>query len=125
MARKGIIGLYYDFRHQLYAQRKKIAVLQCLGKLEEYLTKEFANFIYVKSDMSILPLTNLGRKGEQKIDISLLEGDFSNEVCKDNARIRAFVEVKYLRNLHRVGPGSAEDEIRATLRHLHRQLRQL
>jgi len=34
------------------------------------------------------------------------------------------VEVKYLRNLHRVGPGSAEDEIRATLRDLHRQLRQ-
>jgi hypothetical protein len=48
----------------------------------------------------------------------------SNGIRKDKARIRAFVEVKYLRNLHRVGPGSAEDEIRVTLVDLRRQLRQ-
>jgi len=121
---KGIINLYYGFRHHLYARRRKIGVLQRLGRLEEYLTKEFAGFVYVESKMSILPLTNLGVQGEQKIDISLLEGDFSKGITKQKARIRAFVEVKYLRNLHRVGPHSAEDEIRATLVDLHRQLRQ-
>lgn len=117
---KGIIGLYYGFRKHLLKERKKLAVLQCLGRLEEYMTKEFASFIYIQSDRSILPLTNLGSEGEQKIDIALLEGDFSEAISKDNAKIRAFVEVKFLRNLHRVGPGKAEDEIRSNLTNLRR-----
>ena len=120
MRRKGTTRLYYDFLHHLFARRRKIAVLQCLGRLGEYLTKEFATLSM--SNRSHSPAHESRQPGEQKIDISLLEGNFSNGISKDNARIRAFVEIKYLRNLHRAGPHSAEDEIRTTLVDLKRQL---
>lgn len=124
--RKGILSLYQQFILDLRKDWKELARLQALGRLEEYFTKRFANTIYLKSDMSVLPLTNLGKSGEPKIDIALLEGDFSevdfrHRTYKEKAKISAFVEMKYLRNRHRLGP-NASDELTTTLKDLKRQL---
>jgi hypothetical protein len=123
---KGILPLYNKFIRALRADSKDIAHLQALGRIEEYLTKRFALTIYRESNHCVFPLTNLGNSGEPKIDIALLEGDFTDSVFshgayKTDACIRAFVEVKYLRNRHRIG-SSAEDEIATTLKGLKAQL---
>lgn len=123
---EGILPLYNKFIRAVRINRKEIARLQALGRLEEYLTKRFALTIYRESRFVVLPLTNLGNRGEPKIDVALLEGDLSKSVLKQgaykkDARIRGFIELKYLRNRHRIG-SRAEDEITTTLKDLKRQL---
>jgi hypothetical protein len=122
----GLIPLYSKFIRALRINRKEIARLQALGRLEEYFTKRFALTIYRESQFTILPLTNLGDRDEPKIDVVLLEGDLSKSVLKQgaykkDARVRGFIELKYLRNRHRIG-SRAEDEITTVLKDLKRQL---
>lgn len=57
-----------------------------------------------------------------KIDLAVLDGDFSQSIDRDRAVIRALVEVKYVRNTHRICFGNAEDEVSPTLLSLQRQL---
>ena len=129
---KGVGVLYHAFRKSLRENRAKIAPLQVVSRLEEYLTKEFCSVIFTKSGMNILPLTSPGlSKDGRRIDLALLEGDLSKarnlETAKrfrDKLLIRGFLEVKYLRNRHRFGYSDAQDEIRPTLKDLHRQLGQ-
>ena len=116
----------------LRENRAKIAPLQVVSRLEEYLTKEFCSLIITKSGMKILPLTSPGlSKDKRRIDLALLEGDLSKARNLETAKrfrskllIRGFLEVKYLRNRHRFGYSDAQDEIRPTLKDLHRQLGQ-
>lgn len=106
---KGIDKLYNAFKLSLKVHRRKAAPLQVVSKLEEYLTKEFCSVIFLKSNMVILPLTNTGQRADnKKIDMALLEGDLSEALDRRTAKshrdklvIRAFIEVKYLRNRHR------------------------
>jgi hypothetical protein len=127
---KGIGKLYSEFKHSLARDRKVIAPLQIVSRLEEYLTKRFCSVVLTASEMTILPLTSPGQRVDgRKIDMALLEGDLSRALDKkaaklhrDELSIRAFVEVKYLRNRHRFGFGDATDEIRPTLQNLQDQL---
>jgi len=103
---KGIDRLYSAFKKSLRVNPKRVASLQVVSRLEEYLTKEFCSVIFLKSEMAILPLTSPGKRADRrKIDLALLEGDLSEALDKRTAKIqrdklviRAFVEVKYLRN---------------------------
>jgi hypothetical protein len=127
---KGIDKLYNAFKKSLRANPKKVASLQVVSRLEEYLTKEFCSVIFLKSKMAILPLTSPGQRADnRKIDMALLEGDLSGAIDRRTAKsqrdklvIRAFVEVKYLRNRHRFGYSDAQDEIHPVLKNLREQL---
>ena len=127
---RGIDKLYNAFKLSLKANRKKVAPLQVVSRLEEYLTKEFCSVIFLQSNMAILPLTSPGqRTDKRKIDMALLEGDLSEALNRRTAKsqrdklvIRAFIEVKYLRNRHRFGYSDAQDEIVPTLKNLKKQL---
>ncbi len=130
MSMKGIDRLYGAFKASLRANPKQFAPLQVVSRLEEYLTKEFCSVIFLKSDRAILPLTSPGQRADnRKIDMAFLEGDLSKALDKPTAKsqrdklvIRAFVEVKYLRNRHRFGYSDAQDEIQPTLKNLSKQL---
>jgi len=102
--------------------RAELTMLQLTGKLEDRLTKEFASCIYKESEGGLIALSNVGKKGEQKIDLAILEGDFSKGIERKNATIRALVEAKYLRNVHKLCLGNAKDELAGTLKDLRRQL---
>jgi hypothetical protein len=127
---KGIGGLYSAFKESLRTNRTKLACLQVVSRLEEYLTKGFCSVIFLKSELAILPLTNPGQRSDRrKIDMALLEGDLSEALDKRTAKsqrgklvIRAFVEVKYLRNRHRFGYSNAKDETDPILKNLSEQL---
>ncbi len=127
---KGIDRLYNAFKRSLRANRKKVAPLQVVSRLEEYLTKEFCSVIFSKSNMAILPLTSPGQRADRrKIDMALLEGDLSKALDKrtpksqrDKLVIRAFIEVKYLCNRHKFGYSDAQDDFHPILRNLSQQL---
>jgi hypothetical protein len=127
---RGIGKLYDSFKRSLRANRRKIAPLQVVSRLEEYLTKEFCSVVFLKSKMTILPLTSPGiRADNRKIDMAFLEGDLSKALDRQTAKnersklvIRSFIEVKYLRNRHRFGYSDATDEIHQTLKNLRDQL---
>jgi len=127
---KGIDRLYNAFKKSLRENPEKVAPLQVVSRLEEYLTKEFCSVIFLKSKLAILPLTSPGQRADRrKIDMALLEGDLSEALDKRTAKsqrdklvIRAFVEVKYVRNRHRFGYSDAQDEIHPILRNLSEQL---
>jgi hypothetical protein len=127
---KGIDRLYSAFKKSLRVNPKRVASLQVVSRLEEYLTKEFCSVIFLKSEMAILPLTSPGKRADRrKIDLALLEGDLSEALDKRTAKsqrdklvIRAFAEVKYLRNRHRFGYSNAKDEIHPILSNLSKQL---
>jgi len=99
--------------------------------MEDYLTKEFALLILNKSRGSMLPLINVGQRLEgRRIDLALAVGDLSGARDRASASrcrptIRAFIELKYIRNRHRYGYGNAEDEILGTFKSLNAQLRRL
>src|ERR1700693_6036753 len=103
---RGIYKLYKALKLSLKTIRKQVAPLQVVSRLEEYLTKEFCSVIFLQSNMAILPLTSPGqRTDKRKIDMALLEGDLSEALNRRTAKsqrdklvIRAFIEVKYLRN---------------------------
>lgn len=118
---KGVVPLYKKFREHLALEKTKIAHLQVLGRLEDYLTKEFAFLILSESGDSVLPIMNVGKKQEgRRIDIALAEGDLSTKNSKPT--IRGFIEVKYVRNRHRWGWNNAEDETGTAFNSLKEQL---
>ncbi|MCI0348265.1 MAG: hypothetical protein L0Z53_02470 [Acidobacteriales bacterium] len=127
---QGVTPLYEAFKAHLQKRNLIVAQLQLLGRIEDYLTKEFALVIMKESRSTVLPLINAGTKEEgRKIDIALLEGDFgkardsgSLRDCRKECEIRAFIEVKYLRNRHRHTFANAEDEIAETFKSLREQL---
>ena len=114
--RTGIIELYYSFLGYLGGEREKIAPLQLTSKIEDYLVKEFVYHIYKESDGKVFALTNLGKRGERKIDICLLKGNAKNPT------IYGMIEAKYLRNKHRLSDSDATDEIYSSLKSLSKQI---
>lgn len=128
---KGVAPLYRAFRKPLEARKKQLAQLQLLGRLEDYLTKEFAAVILEQSKGTVLPLINVGKKLDaRRIDIALAEGDLSAALNKKSAqghkpKIKGFIELKYIRNRHRWGYSDAQDETGMTFRSLQSQLGQM
>lgn len=114
---KGVTPLYYSFFEYLHNQKEKIASLQLIGKLEDYLVKEFCYHVYKESNREVLPLVNFYKKGEQRIDICLFRGKNLEDI-----EIYGMIEAKYFRNRHRLWHYDAKDEITTTLNDFKRQL---
>jgi len=103
------------FVKHLEKNKSKIAFLQLTGKMEDYLVKEYIYFIC--QDNSYFVYSNYGKKGELRRDICLLQR------MKDGIFIRAFIEAKYLRNIHRDRVDyNAKDEIKSVMKSLKKQL---
>src|SRR5271165_1160943 len=122
----GVINLYGKFKEQLKEEQSKVAPLQLLGRMEDFFTKEFACLTLVESTGKVLPLTNFGRKADgRRIDMVLVQGDLSQVLDRKSEyrpTISALIELKYVRNRHRFGYNSAEDEIATTFKDLSDQL---
>ena len=123
VATKSILKIYEEYKKELYSNRKTVAALQLTGKLEDYLTKGFAYCLFAQSGGELIALSNIGLRAEnRRIDLAVIEGDFSKEIDRKNATIRHLIELKYLRNTHRMCFGDACDEISGTLTNLRGQL---
>jgi len=120
---KSVLKIYDFCLGELRKKRVELATLQLTGKLEDRLTKEFSTCVYTKSGSGLIALSNVGNRGEQKVDLAILEGDFSRTIAPEKAKIRTLIEAKYIRNVHRFGPGNAQDELQPTLKDLRRQLK--
>ena len=119
----GVVPHYRALYKRLEKQKNRIAPLQLLGRIEDLLTKEFATSILERSRCSTVPILNVGdSKDGRRIDVALISGDISKGVVKTKLRIWGFVELKYLRNKHRIGEASSADENEPTFKSLHRQL---
>jgi len=118
MPTKGIFSLFVGYVRHLRDRREFVAPLQLTGRLEYYLVHEFIGHVFQASAGRLLGKVNLGGKGEQKFDISFVEGTPASPET-----IVALVEAKYLGNAHRTDPvDTARDEISTTLKDLRRQL---
>ena len=115
MSNFGIEELYEGFPDYLSKKSKSISTLQLTGRLEDYLVREFIGYVYMKTEGEILGLANLGKP--QRFDIALAK--FLGE---KRIEIVGLLEAKYLRNVHRVLPFDAKDEITSALNSLHKQL---
>lgn len=109
---------FIPFLKYLNQQKEKIAYLQLIGKLEEYLVKEFCYYVFLNSKGKELAVINMGSNKEQKIDICILSGK-----NLDDPEIKFMIEAKYIRNIHRFKSRyNATDEITTTLKSLNRQM---
>jgi hypothetical protein len=118
----GVISLSHDFRKkhlQDPSVRDRIAPLHLGGRLEDYLVKEFMQFVYWRSKGSRFCEGNRGRRGEQRIDIAFVR---PSQRC--GPRIEAFIEAKYLQNRSFLASSDNKvDEIDSTLNSLASQLK--
>lgn len=112
----GVTSCFGSFLRHITRDKRKFAFLQLVGRMEEFLVKEFIYHIYCDSKGSRFGLTNIGNKKEKKIDIAILSGNL------ESPTIVGFVEAKYLRNWHRAWPSDASDETSAALKSLADQL---
>ena len=123
----GVISAYSSFRRTIQQQRKKFAFLQLVGRLEEFLVKEFIYHIHRESKGKRFGVTNVGRKSDrQKFDIAILSGrldDLSEAGKLDDPCIVGLVEAKYIRNWHRAWKSNAQDETATSFKSLAAQLR--
>ena len=125
---KSVEQLFDSFRTELRQGRRQYAPLQLTGRIEDYLVKEFAFHIFRQTRGEWLPLVNVGKSGEQKVDIAILEGDLhgcapgtSGDVTRGKVALRALIEAKYLGNMSRICLGDAWDETAKTLKSLAKQ----
>ncbi len=122
MPASGVISLSNGFLRYLKTNpvRRRIAPLQLAGRIEDYLVKEFMQFVFRESKGARFCETNLGLRSEQKVDISIVRrGTGLHDT------IEALIEAKYIRNGgRRSGPDFGKvDEIGSTISDLSRQLR--
>lgn len=118
MTTRGITQLYYRYIGHLRDRTEFIAPLQLIGRLEDYLVHEFIGYAYQESGKKLLGLSNLGNRGQRKIDIAFVQGKYPDQTV-----IMGLVEAKYLRNAHRLSNiDSAKDEIATTLEDFKQQL---
>lgn len=128
----GVAPLFREFKKHLRKNKKRLAPLQLCGRLEDYLTKEFARVILKESGGSVFPIGNYGRANDKRrIDLVLVKGNLSKAVDKksskkesSNSYIYAVLEVKYVRNRHRTGFGNAGDETLTAFNSLSKQLKE-
>lgn len=118
----GVIELVNEFRSYLRRDdtSSRVAPLELSGRIEDYLVREFMQCVYWSTHGAMFCEFNLGSKGEQKVDVSIVNKDAHGEEY-----IQAFLEAKYLQNRGRRWAGMREkyDEIRDTIRKLAKQLR--
>jgi len=109
---------FKPFLKHLNQQKEKIAYLQLIGKLEEYLVKEFCYYVFLNSKGKEFAVINMGgrKRKEQEIDICILSGR-----NLDDPEIKFMIEAKYFRNKHRFRY-NATDEITTTLKSLNSQM---
>lgn len=112
----GITSFFYSFLGHIKKEKRKFAILQLVGRMEDYLVKEFIYHIYRESGGNRFALTNTGSKGEQKFDIAILSGYLKKP------SITGLIEAKYLRNWHRAWRSDATDETTTVLKSLRKQL---
>ena len=107
------------FLEYLHQEKEKISYLQLIGKLEEFLVKEFCYFIFTNSEGMECAVVNMGSKKtkEQEIDICILSG-----TSLDDPKIIWLIEAKYFRNRHRFKQYNATDEITTTMKSLNKQM---
>jgi hypothetical protein len=117
----GVIELVNLFLRHLGNENvaRRIAPLQLAGRIEDYLVKEFMQFVFQQSEGRRFCDTNYGLRGEPRVDIAIRR-------CDSHGRevLEALIEAKYLRNRgHRHGkPHDKFDEIGETLLSLRKQL---
>lgn len=110
--------------------RDRVAPLLLGGRQEDYLTKEFMQFVYWRSGGARFCEGNLGRRKEQRVDIAVLrepkewEKDRSlSPEMRQGKVVEALIEAKYLQNRNRRDTTDSKlDEITPTLKDLARQL---
>jgi len=121
----GISPNYYSFIQYLKRHKQKFAFLQLTGRMEDMLVKEFAHHIWKESGKSRYPMTNVGNKGEQKFDIIVLRGALKEKKgeSESSCEVCTLIEAKYLQRRHRAWEFNANDETKASLKELHRQLK--
>ncbi len=116
----GITRLYYGYLKHLAkpSTLRRIAPLQLVGKIEDYLVKEFATFVSNSSESTRFCIVNSGNKNEPKIDLALIKRSKSGYVAE------ALIEAKYFRNRHRLSKTDldAVDEHKQSLVELKKQL---
>jgi len=115
--RCGFIGLYYDFCKYLNENRERIAPMMLSGRIEDYLVKEFAYYVYTSTDGRLFVFVNLGKRGERRVDICIMDKD-----KMDSLYICGMAEAKYIHNNHRISIDSATDEIFTSLKNLGEQI---
>jgi len=118
----GIISNYYSLLKHLKKEQEKFAFLQLAGRMGDMLVKEFAYRIWLESRGSRFPVTNAANRGEQKFDIVVLRGRLRGTKGDSNCEVCALIEAKYLQRRHRAWEFNANDETRASLEGLRRQL---
>jgi len=112
------INPYFDgYLKYLLDEKEKFSYLQLTGKIEDYLVKEFCYYIYIHSKGEYAAIVNLGGKGENKIDISIITGNNINDI-----EIVELIEVKYFRNWHRFMPYDAKDNILTLMKAFNKQI---
>lgn len=99
-ATTGLTKIYYRFIKHLSkpSVKLRIAPLQLVGKIEDYMTKEFVFHIHRESEGRRFAIVNSGSKGEPKIDISVIKA------ANGGHQAESLVEAKYFRNRHRLPP---------------------
>lgn len=118
MKEASIISLYDSFLHVLQKEKKKIVLLQFVGRIEDYFTKEFIYHIYDKSKQRFFAYANYGSDPKRKIDIVVFDRSFK----KPDRKVIGLIELKYLHNEHRDSGKKANDDIGVSLKSLHGQL---
>lgn len=125
----GVAPLFREFKIHLGKNKERLAPLHLVGRLEDYLTKEFASVIFEKSGGSVLPIGNFGHHSDGgRIDLVLTKGNVSKALDKRSwkklnpLRVYALVELKYVRNRHRATFSDATDETSSALGSLSQQL---
>ncbi len=129
----GVIQLADAFRGYLGSPcvRDRVAPLLLGGRQEDYLTKEFMQFVYWRSKGERFCEGNLGSKGEQRVDIAFMrdpnkwERDTSlSPELSQGMVVEALIEAKYFQNRNRRGTDDTKmDEVTPTLKDLARQLK--
>ena len=114
----GVTTYYNKYVNEMKEkQKKRLAPLQLVSKIEEFLVKEFANFVISESSGKDFVLTNYGCKGEPRIDMCFITGEHKKPY------IYGMLEAKYFRNIHRITEVSkARDELSGGLNSLHKQI---
>jgi hypothetical protein len=125
-----VTPLFRAFKKHLKTHRDRVARLQLVGRLEDYLTKELAYVILIQSQGAVLPVGNLGTaKDNRRIDLVLVKGNLSKAFDRETAReakaknyVHALFEMKYIRNRSRTGFANTCDETIPIMNSLCQQL---
>ncbi len=100
MKTRELVKLFISFKTSLAKERKKLAVMQLTGKIEDVLTREFAFHIVATGKGNYFPLMNYGEQGERKYDLCILKRRYNDPLGPLwDPVITTFIEAKYISNI--------------------------